>query len=121
MGGQRKQLFTYRQRGGLGGQCLRSDYFQKRKNSPFDAGGVGEGSREFNIHVKKTKSGGVERREGRVERWRGREGEKRRIEIMQFQTFCAIKAFLLLVPPSLPPLLSSVIISIAPSRDPNAN
>lgn len=47
--------------------------------------------------------------------------EERRIEIMQFQTFCAIKAFLLLVPPSLPPLLSPVIISIAPSRDPDAN
>lgn len=117
MGGQRKQLFTYRQRGGLGGQCLRSDYFQKRKNSPFDAGGVGEGGREFNVHVKK-KGGGAR---GGKEGERDREGEKRRIEIMQFQTFCAIKAFLLLVPPSLPPLLSSVIISIAPSRDPNAN
>lgn len=70
---------------------------------------------------KKIKMGGIESREGRREREIEREGEKRRIEIMQFQTFCAIKAFLLLVPPSLPPLLSSVIISIAPSRDPNAN
>lgn len=44
---------------------------------------------------KKKKEGGGDLRE------RGKEREKRRIEIMQFQTFCAIKAFLLLlVPPS---------------------
>lgn len=80
--------------------------------------GWGEGGREFNVHVKKKGVGGSR---GGKEGERDKEGEKRRIEITQFQTFCAIKAFLLLVPPSLPPLLSSVIISIAPSRDPNAN
>lgn len=64
--------------------------------------------------LKKKRGGGRSRREGEGE------GEKKNRNNAVPDILC-YKSFPPPPRPSLPPLLSSVIISIAPSRDPNAN